>query len=396
MTGQIIHKPIGVSLTKEKLEKCAKNNKEHICVAYSYKDGQSTFWSNSQFDKLEDLVSNKIFDSLLNEGNECILYFNGSYNAKADDLPFYKIHGKRDWFWYANEGIATIFPTSFEGECLYSNFLSNISPSGAYDLWHKLASSHKLAKTIGIKQGAVSRFGLWFEEEGIFYSNQDHKKIPFQQPIHHHNNTHNHNFNHNTSSKEVIALKYPDTFTVDEGFVIGTPGIGFLNYYGLDKENPNNYIDDVVSMKYKNLGFKPIDFIKSIQIDNIIHHSPSHEIIKQCLKSGKALEFAIIRFIDCDKKNRADLTISIPREDINKDINNKNISLLPDQRRFIIRTLNIKIVSMENQVDESEAMELIKNGLGDESAIELLKLSDSHLIERAKELDVNGWEYIHS
>lgn len=386
MTGQLLYKPIGSSLNKEILEKSFKNNKERICIAFSYTKEDTKYWDNCTFEKLQDLESDGVFSKIINTENECIVYFHGACGVKENELPFYTVQNKKDWFWFAIEGISPTFPTSYEGECFYSNFLYNISPNGAYNLWHKLASESKLSRTIGIKYGVVSKFGQWHEENGLFFSNLDHKKVPYQSQ-------HWNSSNNTQKPKENIGLKYPEVDRIDEGLLVGKSGVGLLNYYNLHNTNPNmNYIDDITNQKYKDLGFRPLDFIMSIAKKNIIYPTPSIELIKEYLASGEEVAVSIIRFVDCDKNNRIELTITIPGKNNSKDKD----TLLTQQRAYIIRNLNVRIVMTENHVDEAEAVDLIKSGLGNESQKELENMPDSQLISRATELGLKDWHLIQS
>jgi len=393
MTGQLIHKPIGVELTKEKLQKCFKNNERYISVAYSFEKNGSKFWNKYQFEKLSTLEEDDCFSNLISKDNDCVIFFNGAWNMKPVELPFYAVEHKRDWFWYALDGICSTFPTSNEGDCFYNNFLKTISPEGAYSLWKKLGESNKIGKTVGIKQGIVSRFGTWIEEDGIFYSNADHNKKPHEYSY---QGTSHRGYTAPTTTKvdNISALNYPEVHTIGEGLLAAKAGEGLLKYYTLFHTYPNLvYIDDVTSEKYKKAGLMPMDFVKSIQTEDSTIHAPGIDYLKSCLSTYKKVIITVVRFVNCEKTNRTEVIIEVSNEP--KAENKEEITTLkPGQKKYILTRLNIALVMAENDCDEAIAMELIREG--HDFTNELSSQEDRILIERAKECKITGWIAIHS
>jgi hypothetical protein len=394
MTGQLIHKPIGVELTKEKLQKCFKNNERYISVAFSFEKNGTKYWNKYQFEKLSLLEADDCFDNLISKDSDCIIFFNGAYNMKPAELPFYAIEARKDWFWYALEGICSTFPTSSEGDCFYNNFLKTISPEGAYSLWKKLGESNKIGRTIGIKQGIVSRFGTWIEEDGIFYSNADHNKKPFEYGYQ--GTSHRGYTTPTTTAKvdNISSLNYPEVHTIGEGLLAAKAGEGLLKYYTLFHTYPNLvYIDDVTSEKYKKAGLMPMDFVKLVQTEDSTIHAPGLDYLKSYLSTYKKVIITVVRFINCEKTNRTEAIIEISNEPkIEK--NEEVVTLKPGQKKYILTKLNVALVMAENDCDEAVAMELIREGHS--FADELSAREDCFLIERAKEHKITGWISIHS
>lgn len=274
--------------------------------------------------------------------------------------------------------------------------MKNISPDGAYSLWKKLAESGKIGRTVGIKQGIVSRFGTWIEEEGVFYSNGDHNKKSYEYSY-----PPNHNYHRNSYTPAVVtkvdnisSLNYPEVHTLDKGLLAAKAGEGLLKFYSLYTNYPHLiYLDDVTSERYKKAGLIPMDFIKSIQTENSTMNAPTLDYLKSSLSTFQKVTLTVIRFVNCEKSNRVELDIELTREP-SIESNEENSSLKPHQRGYILKKLNVALVMSENDCDEATAMELIKDG--QDLTGELSNLDDSMLINRADECGIKAWRAIHS
>lgn len=378
MTGQIIHKPLGVSIPQDILDKAKSNNNYGFAVAYSKKEGK-TLWhgaaqKDTNFSKIDD------WNHIISPNAESVFYFVGSLSIKVDEFPFHDIRDDKNWLWYASEGICPLLNSSNEPYVLYKCFLEPLSFKGSCDLLAHVAKNHSLGRLVVIKRGLVERLGTWKESDGIFFSNEDHLKKPYSYnpPAY---NSHPYSGHSSTShSQKELPINYPTVNTIPMKLSIGESSIGMRNYFGVS-HTYKYYVDDVFDNSMIEAGLMPMDFIMSIRTKGELILNPIFSDIEKAVKSEQPFSLSIERF-DLDK-NKSCVTVDIPGKTSNK--------LKAVQRDNIIETLLGRKIRRENPSFTDMEIAACVDAFKDKGC-EYSNVSDEHLIQAAETEGINFWK----
>lgn len=372
MTGQIIHKPKGVSLSKEIFEKARKFNSRHVSVAYTENRNGKLVWCNHNYNNNQTIENLEYY---LDSKHESIFFFNGSQVVKEDELPFFDIREDNRWVWYAQEGTASILISGAEGHSLYKNFTNVLSVNGANALLDKVAP--QFGRLIIINSGKVRRTGNWKETDGCFFSNDDHTRQPYTYHQYHSGSS---NYNSNNHTSNNLSIQYPVTKVSTGNIVIGIPGEGMLKYYGLFLTNKNAfYIDDVYNQQLA-AQIKPLDFIETVEVGNIIKHAPSLDEVIKLFDDKVHFTLNLIRFDEA--KNRTNLKVEVNPP--------ANLSLTNNQRKYICSQLHIKAIMSSQGISYEEAIKQVNSC----KANDYSNVSDNHLIQAADTANIKDWNKI--
>lgn len=376
MTGQIIHKPLGVAIPQDILDKAKSNNNYGLAVAYSKKDGKVNLWRQTQ-QKAINFTNIEDWDHIVSADSEAVFYFVGGFSAKESEFPFYDIREEKNWLWFASEGTCSLFSSSVEPHVFYDCFLKAISYKGACTLLSSVVKQHSFGKVIIINRGLVERQGNWKESDGLFFSNEDHLKKPYYSPPAYSSTpTHTPSYN----NKE-LPIKYPVLHTIPMKLSIGESAVGLRNYYGVPHNTHNYYVDDIFDTTLSEAGLLPMDFIMSVRSPSLYITHPTYKDIESAITSGQPFSLEVERF-DLDK-NKTCAIVKVQGKQPQK--------LTSIQRNYIIETLLSRKVRRENPSFNDIEIEAYVEAFKDQqSGYE--NVTDEHLIQIAETDNITLWK----
>jgi hypothetical protein len=286
MKSLIVHKPLGAKLSKEIIANCESNNGVTCGVVY-YNKKENTV-KDEICDNLTELTA--LTDKICDENHEVFIHFGGKYPAKDCQMPYQKSRSDKYFFYFhAGEIKSIAYQTpSNEELTLWEHILAPLSYHGMITIIGELAKGNNgefLVFTNTHKQG-VQRFGKWEEVDGVWFSNDSYKKKAYVAPT----------YNNNQQSHSNLPSHYTKDLTFETkkykigGLTLTAVGEGMRKYFDNLEPEVGFYVTDI-DPDYKNPGFEPMDFIRSI---NGQSYDNEDKMQKLSEKIGKKFNFHVL------------------------------------------------------------------------------------------------------
>ncbi len=361
----IVIKPLGVAFPEDCIKSCWDNHNAIFGALAWNKDALKL--EKVEFEKLRDVEE---WVKEINEDWTAILHFGGRYPVKDAAMPYFKENVENDnWCYYCHSGDLDLI-TSFANEDLelFRVFLEPVSVEGMISLVETFAEDPKNGQfLLYTNKGELRQLGKgWEEENGIIYSNSDHKKkiytpsfAPSLPPVY-------------SSQKEKGKEETPELDFF--GLKLAKPKEGISRYFQL----PAGVIARVDSST--NPLFKPMDWIVTMGGTHHEWDKLPEFIRKKNIRGGIRIHMKVLRFNQIawsqfkSKDAYEELALTF----------DSHPAITPEQRRWIVTQLVNKM--FKDQSAES------KENKRDKYA----SYKDEQLIDLCERYDVNDWVGIAS